>query len=135
MTLTGRGAHDLCGLLFLWIIDLNYLLHLHVHRPLTASRTLNRLLDMALGSMTAMTSANWRIQHVFGHHLGKDEDYSFRSLDWTLQRYSLRGALAYSLGNDSVTFWELSAIPTARVCATTFRSRSTIAVPSSRRSA
>lgn len=93
-------------LLLLWIVDLNYVLHLHVHRPLTASKAVNRLLDMALGSMTAMTSANWRMQHVFGHHRGKDEDYTFRSLDWTLQDYSVRGALAYSFGNIWLTYWQ-----------------------------
>ena len=93
-------------LLFVWIIDLNYVLHLHVHRPLTTSRTVNRLLDLALGAVTGMTSANWRIQHVHGHHLGKDEDYSSRSFDWTLQRYTLRGALAYSFGNVWATYWQ-----------------------------
>jgi len=94
------------GLLLVWIVDLNYLLHLHVHRPLTTSKAFNRLLDMSMGSVTGMTSANWRIQHVFGHHRGNDENYTCRSLDWTLQRYSLRGALAYSFGNTWVTYWQ-----------------------------
>lgn len=92
------------GLLLVWIVDLNYLLHLHVHRPLTTSRTFNRVLDMALSSVSGMTSANWRIQHVFGHHRGNDRDYTFRSLDWTLRRYSVRGALAYSFGNIWTTY-------------------------------
>jgi fatty acid desaturase len=45
-------------------------------------------------------------QHVYGHHLGKDEDYSSRSFDWTLQRYTLPGALAYSFGNVWATYWQ-----------------------------
>jgi fatty acid desaturase len=93
------------GLLFVWILDLNYVLHLHVHRPLTASRTLNRLLDVALGSVTGMTSANWRIQHVLGHHRGRDGDYTSRRFDWATERYSIRGGLAYAFGNIWPTFW------------------------------
>ena len=92
-------------LLLIWIVDLNYLLHLHVHRSFTNSRVLNRIIDIALGTVTGMTSANWRIQHVFGHHRRQDENYTLRSLDWTLERYSLRGALAYSFGNIGVTYW------------------------------
>lgn len=93
-------------LLLVWVVDLNYMLHLHVHRPLTNSRAFNRLLDIAMGSVTGMTSANWRMQHVFGHHRGKDEDYTCRSLDWALRRYTVPGALAYSFGNTWITFWQ-----------------------------
>jgi fatty acid desaturase len=102
------GAVDLTIyviLLLVWIVDLNYLLHLHVHRSFTSSHALNRVIDLALSSVTGMTSANWRIQHVFGHHRRQDDNYTLRSLDWTLQRYSLRGALAYSFGNIWVTYW------------------------------
>lgn len=94
------------ALLLLWIVDLNYMLHLHVHRPLTNNRAFNRFLDIALGTVTGMTSANWRMQHVFGHHHGNDKDYTCRSLDWALQRYTVRGALAYSFGNTWITFWQ-----------------------------
>jgi fatty acid desaturase len=94
------------GLLVVWIVDLNYLLHLHVHRPLTGSRAFNRLIDMALSSLSGMTSANWRIQHVFGHHRGHDQAYTLRRHDWTMRRYSVRGALAYSFGNIWTTYWE-----------------------------
>ena len=103
-----RGSADLTiyvVLLLVWVVDLNYLLHLHVHRPFTSSRVFNRVIDIALSSVTGMTSANWRIQHVFGHHRRQDDNYTLRSLDWTLQRYSLRGALAYSFGNIWVTYW------------------------------
>ncbi|UAL12451.1 fatty acid desaturase [Caulobacter segnis] len=92
-------------LLMAWIVDLNYLLHIHVHRPFTTSQTFNRLIDAALGSVTGMTSANWRIQHVFGHHRGQDEPYTLRSLDWTLERYSVRAALSYAFGNIWITYW------------------------------
>jgi len=93
-------------LLLVWIADLNYLLHLHVHRPFTTSAAFNRLIDMCLGSVSGMTSANWRIQHVFGHHRGHDGDYTHRSLDWAMERYSVRGALAYSFGNIAITYWQ-----------------------------
>jgi fatty acid desaturase len=93
-------------LLLVWIADLNYLLHLHVHRPFTTSAVFNRVIDLCLGSVSGMTSANWRMQHVFGHHRGHDEDYTHRGLDWTMERYSLRGALAYSFGNIALTYWQ-----------------------------
>jgi fatty acid desaturase len=93
------------ALLLVWIVDLNYLLHLHVHHPFTTSATFNRILDIVLGAVTGMTSANWRIQHVFGHHRDKDADYTLASLDGTLRRYTLRGALAYAFGNIAITYW------------------------------
>lgn len=82
----------------------NYILHLHVHRPFSRQKWLNRVLDLALGLSTGMTSANWRIQHVYGHHLGRDD--GFRSdASWQLERYSLRGMLSFTLGSLWGTFW------------------------------
>lgn len=72
----------------------NYLLHWHVHRPFTSNRALNTLLDLCMGATTGVTASNWRIQHVYGHHLG-DED-RFRARDPGIGKgYSAGRALSF----------------------------------------
>lgn len=82
----------------------NYILHLHVHRPFSRQSWLNRTLDYALGLSTGMTSANWRIQHVYGHHLGRDDGYR-TGASWQLERYSFGGMMSFTLGSLWRTFW------------------------------
>lgn len=72
----------------------NYLLHLHVHHPFTASRGFNLLLDLILGATTGITASNWRIQHVYGHHCRRDENYRARNFDVSAG-FSGRRALAF----------------------------------------
>ena len=60
---------------FALIGDANYLLHLHIHRPLSRIRALNLVLDLCMGMVTGMTASNWRIQHLYGHHRGIDMPY------------------------------------------------------------
>jgi fatty acid desaturase len=59
----------LWGVVWLFICRNNYILHNHVHRPFTSSRTLNRLLAILLGFCTGMTAGIWKITHVHGHHV------------------------------------------------------------------
>ena len=72
----------------------NYLLHLHVHHPFTTSRRFNLLLDLMLGATTGITASNWRIQHVYGHHCRRDENYRTRNVDVSAV-FSGRRALAF----------------------------------------
>ena len=73
------------------LVDLNYVLHLHAHRPFSSNRVANIVLDLCLGSVTGMTSANWRIQHVYGHHRGMTR--TTRKARW-LGRYGATVSLA-----------------------------------------
>ena len=95
-SLPPKYAAPLLLLVFYLLLDTNYILHLHVHRPLTRSRALNLALDLCLGATTGMTASNWRIQHVYGHHLGRDAP--FRGGGVRMQdAYSVGRALKYSL--------------------------------------
>ncbi len=73
----------------------NYLLHWHVHRRFTNSRAFNLLLDLCLGATTGMTASNWRIQHVYGHHLGADEKFRATPTPELSAGYSARDACSY----------------------------------------
>lgn len=90
-------------LLFALVGDTNYILHLHIHRPFLKNRVLNLILDICMGLSTGMMASNWRIQHLYGHHLG--HDYAFRYEDgWELQQYSPAGAILFSLRSMFPTF-------------------------------
>lgn len=90
---------------FLFIGDMNYVLHLHIHHPFTRSRVANLALDLCLGSVTGMTASNWRIQHKYGHHRGQDTPYC-DARPWEIERYSILGALSFSLRSIFPTFLE-----------------------------
>lgn len=77
------------------ICDANYILHLHIHRPFSGRKSFNLILDLCLGSVTGMTSANWRIQHFYGHHFGIDHAYRMKNAR-ELLTYSARGAFSFS---------------------------------------
>lgn len=104
------GNFDLCAgilyALFLFAVvgDANYLLHLHVHRPFMQQGLLNRIIDILLGFSTGMTSANWRIQHVYGHHISQDAAFRVRA-EWPLQKFSITGAIWFSAGSIPKTFF------------------------------
>jgi fatty acid desaturase len=90
---------------FVLIGDSNYLLHLHVHRPFSSRPALNLALDLSLGAVTGMTSSNWRIQHVYGHHRGHDLPYrGDRSI---LKDYSAARAVSFTI----MSVWETFASP------------------------
>jgi len=61
--------------IFFLIGKTNYLLHLHIHHPFSRNSALNLLLDLSMGSVSGMTSSNWRIQHLYGHHRGINLPY------------------------------------------------------------
>lgn len=91
-------------LIYITIGDTNYLLHLHVHRPFGNNRVFNVILDLLLASVTGMTASNWRIQHVHGHHRGKD--VLFRgSTDWELEKYTAGRAASFCFRSVWPTFW------------------------------
>jgi fatty acid desaturase len=91
-------------LLFLILGKSNYLLHLHIHRPFCRLGALNLLVDLALGSVTAMVSSNWRMQHLYGHHRGFDMPYR-GDWSWHLETYSPARALSYSARSILSTFY------------------------------
>jgi fatty acid desaturase len=72
----------------------NYLLHLHVHHPFTTSRACNLLLDLMLGAATGITASNWRIQHVYGHHRGRETKFRAHDFDMSAA-FSGRRALKF----------------------------------------
>lgn len=84
--------------------DTNYVLHLHIHRPFTSNKTANTLLDLSLASVSGMTASNWRIQHLYGHHHGKD--LLFRgSPTWELEKFTPLRALSFCFRSIGPTFW------------------------------
>ena len=81
-------------LIYALIGKTNYILHLHIHHPFSRNRTLNRLLELCMGSVTGMTASNWRIQHLYGHHRGVD--HLFRGdLAWELEAYTPVRVISY----------------------------------------
>jgi fatty acid desaturase len=86
--------------LFIFIGKANYLLHLHIHRPFSRNRYFNLLLDLSLDIVTGMTSSNWRIQHLYGHHRGIDLPYRGKRA-WQMEQYSTLRAISYS----TVSLW------------------------------
>ena len=95
-------------LLWLALSDTNHILHLHVHHNFFRHRLLNRLLDIGLGLVTGMTAANWRSQHIQGHHRGPAHEYG-PAQAWEQRRFSIAGALSYSMR----TIWPIFARPLA----------------------
>lgn len=47
----------------------NYLLHNHVHFPITVYPWLNKLISILYAICTGMPEGNWKIMHVHGHHV------------------------------------------------------------------
>jgi fatty acid desaturase len=84
---------------FALIGETNYLLHLHIHRPFSGKPAFNRILDLCLGAATGMSSSNWRIQHLYGHHRGVDLPYRGRLV---IEDYSAARAMAFS----TLSLWE-----------------------------
>lgn len=91
--------------LFAVIGDSNYILHLHVHSPFCRNAALNKAIDLALGLASGMSASNWRIQHIYGHHRRKDAPYG-EIHDWEREKYSLSGAMSFSLRSIWPTFAE-----------------------------
>lgn len=92
------------AIFFFLIGKTNYLLHLHIHHPFSRNDTLNLLLDLSMGSVTAMTSSNWRVQHLYGHHRGIDLSYR-GDHRWQLEKYSPLRAFSFSIATLWPTFF------------------------------
>jgi fatty acid desaturase len=105
--LTGGNEIIYFVVAFVLIGDSNYLLHLHIHRPFSKKPALNIVFDLSLGAVTGMTSSNWRIQHLHGHHRGFDLPY--RGGRTILQDYSAVRAVRFS----ATAIWETFASPIA----------------------
>jgi fatty acid desaturase len=84
------------AVLFL-IGNTNYILHLHIHRPFSEIRWVNVVLDLAMGAVTGMTASNWRIQHVQGHHEGKETQYRSGLGERLLKNYTVFNSVAYGV--------------------------------------
>lgn len=93
-------------LIYVIISHTNYILHLHIHHPFSSHAWLNRVLDLAMGSVTAMTASNWRIQHLHGHHRGDDRAFRGPDTSWELETYTPARALSYCLRTIVPTFVE-----------------------------
>lgn len=88
--------------LILWAVlnDINHVLHLHIHRSFSDNKYFNFLLDICMGITTGMTASNWRIQHKYGHHkhhTRTEKDEWDLGKDWETKKYSILGALSYSM--------------------------------------
>ena len=95
-------------LLLVWIIELNYVLHLHVHRPLTTSRADRIACGCGPGLGNGHNKANWRHPACLRpSRQGRDYSFKFR-LDFAAL-LGARCALAYSFGNAWATY--LAAAP------------------------
>jgi fatty acid desaturase len=92
---------------FVLIGDTNYLLHLHIHRPLSRKRAVNLTFDLCMGAVTGMSSSNWRIQHLYGHHRGFDLPY--RGGRAIRENYSAVRAVSFS----AMSMWETFYSPIA----------------------
>ena len=92
------------ALIYFLVGDSNYILHLHIHNPFTRSTITNRIIDLSLASVTAMTASNWRIQHLLGHHRGIDILFN-GSKDWEIENYSPIRALSYCFRSMGYAFW------------------------------
>jgi fatty acid desaturase len=56
-----------------------------------------------MGAVTGMTSSNWRIQHLYGHHRGMDLPY--RGERGILEDYSAAKAISFSVMSTWETFY------------------------------
>ena len=92
------------ALAFALIGDTNYILHLHIHRPFSKNRAFNTILDLSMGAVSGMTSSNWRIQHLYGHHRGFDLPYR-AARKWELEQYSPLRAISFSACSIWQTFY------------------------------
>ena len=90
------------------LCDLNYVLHQHVHLPMSHSRTVNRLLDFSLSCVTGMSAYNWRQHHIIRHHAC--DDGWRQTTEREFKNYSFLGSITYSLKAALVMFafplWE-----------------------------
>lgn len=92
--------------LLLWFLlcDMNFVLHQHVHYPMTRSRPWNLLLDLLLSCVTGMSAYSWRQHHLLHHHRG--DDRWGKHFAWEWRRHSAGGALSYSLRQAMIIFFK-----------------------------
>ncbi len=90
-------GYEILTVIIIWMFlnDINHVLHLHIHRPFTKSSSLNLILDVFMGIVTGMTAYNWRIQHKYRHHVPHIKDYG-EGHDWEIKKFTILGALVYS---------------------------------------
>mmetsp|Transcript_6876 Transcript_6876/g.10842 ORF Transcript_6876/g.10842 Transcript_6876/m.10842 type:complete len:223 (+) Transcript_6876:1322-1990(+) len=70
-------------------------------------KSVNIFLDLIMASVTAMTASNWRIQHLFGHHRGADEEFRGPDRSWEMEKYSPLRVTSFCLR----TIWPTFAKP------------------------
>ncbi len=106
-------SSDLTGvaiglIVFFLLNDINFLLHQHVHCPLSPRRWFNEALDVWLGPVTGMTASCWRQHHLLRHHLMNDTWAEGR--EWELRRRTPVGAISYSVRGAPIVilrpYWE-----------------------------
>lgn len=81
---------------WLTVNDANFILHQHVHKPLTTSKWLNAIVDLGLGVTTGMSAYHWRQQHVLRHHVVGMRAWG-EGTKWEMEKYSPLRVLVYSL--------------------------------------
>ncbi len=91
--------------LLIWFLlsDINFLLHQHVHHPISRSRFLNGLLDIFMGLATGMSASAWRQHHLFRHHKG-DNAWTY-ARDWEKRRPTFLGCFIYSFRYAAIVFF------------------------------
>ena len=94
----------LYGLLIWFALnDMNFLLHQHVHCPITSSKIQNTVLDWLLSIVTGMCAYNWRQQHVLRHH---HNDNSWGgSTTWEFSKNTFLRSTVYSLKKSAAMYW------------------------------
>ena len=100
----GRVLDVLLGaVVWFLLIDINFVLHQHVHAPFTRHRVHNLVLDWSMSIATGMCAHNWREQHIRRHHAGDDQ--WGRRLEWAIAAPSAGSAWVYSFGKAWCMFW------------------------------
>ncbi|WP_430408460.1 fatty acid desaturase [Kordia sp.] len=90
-------GYEIIIVLIIWMFlnDINHLLHLHVHLPFTKNAFLNLMLDLCMGITTGMTAYNWRIQHKYRHHVPHKKDFG-EGYAWEIKKFTILGSIVYS---------------------------------------
>ena len=102
--LPGGFLTVLYGLLIWFLLnDMNFLLHQHVHRPLTHSNTKNTILDWWMSLVTAMCAYNWRQQHVLRHHYNNNS--WGEPTPWEFEKDTLIRGSVYAVKKGASMFW------------------------------
>ena len=100
-----EGVYGIVYGLLIWFVlnDINFLLHQHVHYPLTRSTRQNAWLDWLMSFTTAMCAYSWRQQHIFRHHMGNDTWGA--ATRWEYEKPSFLRASIYAVRKGAAMYW------------------------------